>query len=261
MTLQELLLSCDFKEIAPLIVKNYDHENMLANYKMAFDILRNLKAEENPDNPCKVIKIEEINDKSLKQRYISVSNCEGDLWESNLAKEIVVADGLKLSKNEIAAHCLWSITFYGFNPDDREVYIGSLGKIDERFPSRKKRIERIIETLTLNTDFFSKEELQYLFKSEFISEYKYKSHSFDTKYRIDYLIDLISNYERADFSIYKEFILMIRYSSDFPLKVSELEIFMNFLHQLLPKFAKIKFGHGKDEKLREEISVFLVGIC
>jgi hypothetical protein len=40
MTLKELLDRCDFRDIAPFIVKIYpEHEHMLCDYKMAFDIL------------------------------------------------------------------------------------------------------------------------------------------------------------------------------------------------------------------------------
>ena len=150
MTLKELLNSCDFKEIAPFIVKNYpEHEYMLTDYKMAFDILRNMKPEINPDHNIKEIKIEWGYDGSKK--YISVYSCEGDYWQSSLAKEIIVSEELTLSDHEIAAHCLWSLTSYGFCESDCDEFFNSLGNFEKRFPSRKTKIEKAIQNLTSNT--------------------------------------------------------------------------------------------------------------
>ena len=41
-------------------------------------------------------------------------------WEEDLAKEIVVADDIHLTDEELAMHCLWEITYWGFSPDERE---------------------------------------------------------------------------------------------------------------------------------------------
>ena len=41
-------------------------------------------------------------------------------WEEDLAKEIVVADDVHLTLAELAMHCLWEITYWGFSPDERE---------------------------------------------------------------------------------------------------------------------------------------------
>jgi len=259
MTLKELLNRCDFKDVAPHIVKIYpEHKYMLPDYKMAFDILRNMKPELNPNNPDKVIEI-------YSNKYdTSVSNCEGDFWESSLAKKIIMS-GQKKSKNEIAARCLWHITFYGFSPSERDAIIDSLGKIEERFPSRTTKIEKAIRALTSNTctvhevKSFTREELLYLFDTNQMFEYRYQSYSFDADLRIDYLIDLISNYENADFSEFTQFLLMFRTSSDYPLAQRELERLENFFNQYLPASANIRYGYGNDETLGMEVSLLFVG--
>ena len=258
MTLKELLNSCDFKEIAPFIVKNYpEHEYMLTDYKMAFDILRNMKPEINPDHNIKEIKIEWGYDGSKK--YISVYSCEGDYWQSSLAKEIMVSDELTLSDHEIAAHCLWSLTFYGFCESDCDELFNSLGDLEKRFPSREIKIEKAIQTLTSNTESFTREDLLYLFNTNRIWEGKYQSYSFNAQQRINYLIDLLSNYEYGDFSKYTHFFLMIRYSSNYPLMVSEIERLSVFFEKFLPETAEIKIGRGKDETLGTEMGLFLLG--
>ena len=42
---------------------------------------------------------------------------DGDYWEDALAKEIVIGENVDLPIEEIAAKCLWEITFYGFTPE------------------------------------------------------------------------------------------------------------------------------------------------
>ena len=49
------------------------------------------------------------------ERYLHASNCEGDFWESSLAKEVVIeAD---VTDIRALAYILWHITFYGFTPE------------------------------------------------------------------------------------------------------------------------------------------------
>lgn len=45
---------------------------------------------------------------------VSVQSLDGDSWENELAKELVLSNNATLSKEEIAAHCIYDITFYGF---------------------------------------------------------------------------------------------------------------------------------------------------
>ena len=49
-------------------------------------------------------------------KWSHVYNCEGDLWECNVAKEVVVANDCNISKEEVLAKILWSCTFYGYTP-------------------------------------------------------------------------------------------------------------------------------------------------
>jgi hypothetical protein len=257
MTLQELLKSVEFKDIAPVIVKAYpDHEYMLCKYKMAFDILRNMKPILNPNNLDKEIKISLHRDEY--EQYISVYDCEGDLWESSLAKEIIVSKELQLENQEIAAHCLWSITYFGYNPKDRDARIKSIGK----FWDRTTNIKKTIRTLTSNTkNKITKEELQYLFDAERLLEFKYNSYSFKTDQRIDYLIDLITNYEYKECSESTRIILMISTSSNFPLAEEEIERLQNFFSLRLPSSANIRYYFGSDEALGMEVNILVLCSC
>jgi hypothetical protein len=239
---------------------------MLSDYKMAFDILRNMKPELDPNHTVKEIEISWCCDEF--ESYIDVYSCEGDCWESSLAKEISVSDELQISNIEIAARCLWSITFYGFSPSERNAVIDSLGKIEERFPSRTTRIEKSIRALTSNTcteyeirgtKSFIREDLQYLFDTEKFYEYRYQSYSFNAEQRIEYLIDLISNYENEDFSDFTRIFLMFRTSSNFPLIREEMDRIQNYFNHRLPSSANIRYGYGNDETLGTEVSILLLG--
>lgn len=55
-----------------------------------------------------------------EEKWIGVGPMHDCTWEEDLAKEIVVADDVHISKIEIAMHCLWEITYWGFSPDERE---------------------------------------------------------------------------------------------------------------------------------------------
>lgn len=54
------------------------------------------------------------------ERYIHIGNCEGDYWNCNLGKQLAIDNDVMISYEELAARCLWSLTFYGFTPDDRD---------------------------------------------------------------------------------------------------------------------------------------------
>ena len=129
MTLKELLDRCDFKDIAPYFTRFYPEQaTLMYRFKEAFDVLRHLEPKLNPDYPSyQEIKLYKRNymeyEKSDRNRdyYIRVM-CGGDYWESDLAKEIVVADDFSLTDSEIAVHCLWEMTFFGnpYNVDEHE---------------------------------------------------------------------------------------------------------------------------------------------
>ena len=113
MKLHELLERTPFDAIASHIVRIFPEQtSQLPHYKEAYDILRHtLPAQTNEQIFVRWCRVDE---KYGENPYISVDNCEGDFWKSNLGKEVVVAEDVKLSNEELMAHIMWSITFYGF---------------------------------------------------------------------------------------------------------------------------------------------------
>ena len=117
MKLKELLLSTDFDALIPALKK----EGYLAirQYREAYDILCHLTPADESEIKNPQIRVEWV--KPLEgyedeEPYINVYNCEGDLWESNVAKEVIVDDACRLTKEEVIAKILWSCTFYGYTP-------------------------------------------------------------------------------------------------------------------------------------------------
>jgi len=229
-------------------------------------------------------------------------------WKYELASEIVVEDGLTFTDAEIAAHCLWELTYNGFDQSTPEKWeeaaysiLGSYGKellgktteeasendktnsyaeaaeelenklrkdgIDEddeawsevKKLARMARVEDDIRSLTCNTESFKREDLEYLFKTNLITFSNRHSCTYDPSQRIDYLIDLVSNYEMPDYSSSTNILLMFRTSSAYPLVQSEIDTIQNFFSQYLPASANIRYGYGTDETLDKEVSLFLLG--
>ena len=79
-------------------------------FREAYDILRGMEPDRDYRGKATVTtSIKEDGTKSTR-----VSSLDDDVWEKELAKELVFPDGLSVSMEELAMHCLWEITFYGF---------------------------------------------------------------------------------------------------------------------------------------------------
>ena len=115
MTLKELLDKVDFDNLAPFIEKTEGrHLDSIYAYREAYDILRYMKPAENFKGEARV---EWSGEEYGDEQWIGVFHLDGDYWEDALAKEIVIGENVDLPIEEIAAKCLWEITFYGFTPE------------------------------------------------------------------------------------------------------------------------------------------------
>lgn len=114
MTLKELLDKVDFDSMVPYIEKTEGkHLDSIYGYREAYDILRYMKPTENFKGEARV----EWSGKEYDDQWIGVFHLDGDYWEDALAKEITIGENVDLPIEEIAAKCLWEITFYGFTPE------------------------------------------------------------------------------------------------------------------------------------------------
>ena len=118
----ELFNRTEFVSIIPEL-ERYDSKSRqcLDAFKEAFDILKDMT----PQETGETMPVEWVHPDGGKP-YIKVRNCEGDLWERNLGKEIVLGKGVSLSGAELAARILWSLTFYGFNLKEQEEFAKNL---------------------------------------------------------------------------------------------------------------------------------------
>lgn len=112
MKLKELLLSTDFDMLIPALKK----EGYLGirQYREAYDILCHLiPADESEieDPQIRVEWVKPVEGYEDEEPYINVYNCEGHLWECNVAKEVIVDDACRLTKEEVIAQILLSCTF------------------------------------------------------------------------------------------------------------------------------------------------------
>jgi len=124
MKLKELFDKYTFDEILPYLKKiEPEKPDAMHEFREAFDLLRHMEPSK---EDCGEVHIKWSDDEDEADRYISVHPLEGERWAVGLAKEVVVADELQLEEKDIAARCLWSITFWGFedelDPEERNPF-------------------------------------------------------------------------------------------------------------------------------------------
>ena len=115
MTLKELLTQVSFDELLPSLKKHeQDHLDDIYSFREAHDLLQDME----PDKDFKGEAHVEWSGGEYEgeQKWIGVYHLDDNTWEKELAKEIVVADDVHLSLAELAMHCLWEITYWGFSP-------------------------------------------------------------------------------------------------------------------------------------------------
>lgn len=137
MKLHELLKSVDIDKVLPIIIEYYykdesDIERIKYNFERSYNELINTEVEyypneyvDSPGENSREIWIEDDEDGDSDIPYARW--IEGELKGSlALGKEVVLKCRKMLSNEELAAICLWHITFYGFTDEERMNYINSL---------------------------------------------------------------------------------------------------------------------------------------
>ena len=121
MTLKDHIHSTPFDALIPKLIKidTPVRENLYA-FKEAYDILRRMKpAEPQVESILVTIYDADGDDPDAQQEQrINAQHCGGDFWENDLAKEVVIMEGI--STTRALAEILWEMTFYGFDPYSRE---------------------------------------------------------------------------------------------------------------------------------------------
>ena len=113
MTFKELLDNVRFEDVAPHIVRMYpDMEQSLGWYKIHFDMLRLMQPVFHEDANDKVCHITMKDWEDGSGLHLDAYPMEGDLWEHSLTKELIIAQDVKATNEELAACCLWHTSFY-----------------------------------------------------------------------------------------------------------------------------------------------------
>ena len=122
MTLKDLLLKYEFGTLVPdLILTDIPAKDNLYAFKEAFDELRRMEPGDPHGEQIVVeMEVDTDDDGNEIERYLHASNCEGDLWEASLAKEVIIkADVTDL---RALAQILWHMTFYGFTAEEKTMW-------------------------------------------------------------------------------------------------------------------------------------------
>lgn len=138
MTLKELFRSVRFDDILPIII-DYDPQitESRSALKQAFDSIR-LTSGSN-DKPEEAITVSYFNDIDASDG-MSVRNCSNDLFEVVANRQVQTAPNVHLTLNELAAYCLWELTFWGYS--DEEVAENFMYKVAGRASEPRNRYER-----------------------------------------------------------------------------------------------------------------------
>ena len=102
------------KDITKRYERCEDADSVLAEYKQHYDYLRHLV----PTDP-KRIELKEARISYYKDEsgiYLDAYPLEGDRWEDSLSKKLVIEDDVIECNAEIAACCMWHMSFYGYLP-------------------------------------------------------------------------------------------------------------------------------------------------
>ena len=246
MTVKELIMEVEFDDLLPylkeIIVGHFD--NIYA-FREAYDILRGM--EPNPKFAEKVC-IEQ------KEDLINIQSLDADFWENELAKELVLPKNATLNKEEIAAHCIYDITFYGFSPAER---IENLWKSHGSIKSKMERRESIIQELTVSGSSFMYKDLAYLLQVEYGTRYDYHSITNGQENRLAYIAESMTKYQQLDLSQYNNAVVCIRVSAQYPLTNEELEDFKRNVRSWL-NYEGIHFGIMAEDDDCKEATVTLL---
>ncbi len=121
MTLKELLCTISFEEIEPYIALLYPDmatPRMLELFRSHHKLLcRLIPQVDESEQPCIIAMTKWEGDENPLLDAYNIEGCE---WEVALSKELVVEPEVTASLAEIAACCLWHISFYGFTSQQRK---------------------------------------------------------------------------------------------------------------------------------------------
>lgn len=246
MTVKDLIMEVKFDDLLPYLKEIIvGHLDNIYAFREAYDILRNMQP--NSEFIGKVW-IEQEED------WVSVQSLDADFWENELAKELVLPKNATLSKEKIAAYCIYDITFYGFSPAER---IENFWKSHAPMQSKMERRKSIIQELTVPGSSFMYKDLAYLIEVEYGTRYDYHSITNGQGNRLGYITNSMTKYQQLDLRRYNNAVVCICVSDQYPLINEELEEFKRNVRSWL-NYEDIQFGIITEDSDCKEATVTLL---
>lgn len=246
MTVKDLIMEVKFDDLLPYLKEIIvGHLDNIYVFREAYDILRNMQP--NSEFIGKVW-IEQEED------WVSVQSLDADFWENELAKELVLPKNATLSKEKIAAYCIYDITFYGFSPAER---IENFWKSHAPMQSKMERRKSIIQELTVPGSSFMYKDLAYLIEVEYGTRYDYHSITNGQGNRLGYITNSMTKYQQLDLRRYNNAVVCICVSAQYPLINEELEEFKRNVRSWL-NYEDIQFGIITEDSDCKEATVTLL---
>ena len=246
MTVKDLIMEVKFDDLLPYLKEIIvGHLDNIYAFREAYDILRNMQP--NSEFIGKVW-IEQEED------WVSVQSLDADFWENELAKELVLPKNATLSKEKIAAYCIYDITFYGFSPAER---IENFWKSHAPMQSKMERRKSIIQELTVPGSSFMYKDLAYLIEVEYGTRYDYHSITNGQGNRLGYITNSMTKYQQLNLRRYNNAVVCICVSAQYPLINEELEEFKRNVRSWL-NYEDIQFGIITEDSDCKEATVTLL---
>ena len=111
LTLRELIIKSDFDTMMEIIIDFHSKmETQGPHFFRAYEYIKHIKVKYNPEE---VLAKYEYN-----MPFISI--LEGQRWSEWLGSPVRRAKDLRCTDTELAAHCLWHLTFYGYTPEEQK---------------------------------------------------------------------------------------------------------------------------------------------
>ena len=240
MTIRELLKRCSFEDIM-LHIGNIQREQLAMRpyYREARDILLHIEAKDTFDG------IPVVNRKGRPWAIM----CEGNPWCSLVDSPLEIEDGLHCPEAQLAAQCLWHLTFYRFAPDAPS----SLVHVEE--PStRRGRITQFLTSLGTDTP----EKLQYLYKTYRFTVQTYQSRAYDISRRIMYLVETMNDYALPSRHPAWDIAFVLIVDPRHPLTEAEMAMYHDLVEKVSANRRLVTCCIGKNDGLGTEAKLLVI---
>ena len=295
MTVKELLDSVPYQEIEPHFVRflRDDAPTTLHHCREAYDFIM----AETPEKGLNSQVYVEPNESSELYR-IGLRFLDGDWWCHALARELVFAPGYTPDSAELAATCIWEMTYHSFSQDECtevgdqfELHKEVPSFLDDRLSNLYKRMDRhgyhsgdrmnrskrkrqyrqenateILICLRNRLKLccrmrcaFLDDDLRFLFRVSPLHSLFFRSTVTKGAERIRYIESMMKHYLKVDWSQFTEVWVWLIEPEHDPVNRTQWEWFTNQLSAWIG--VPVKFGIYTKSKTKEEIGVGISWYC